>query len=165
MIRKFLFPLFAALVLLAPAASAEDEVLDGLSWLNGQWIESRAEGVVIEVNWATPIGATLVGTLQELKDGKLVAYEKYRLLEGMDGITLRIEHFSEDDKFAKPKVSELQMISNGVESMTFEGQVFGHGPLVWLTIETAGADQLYSWSVKKDGNDDDKLISYRATQQ
>lgn len=162
---KILIALSVIFALFAPAALADDDLLGGLSWLNGQWIETRAEGVVIEVNWATPIGATLVGTVQELKDGNLVAYEKYRLLDDLDGITLRIEHFSKEDRFAKPKVSNLQMITSGVESLTFEGRIFGHGPEVWLTIETAGEDQLYSWSVKKNAKNDPKVISYRATQQ
>lgn len=69
----------AGLLLALAAAGPTD-----LSWLSGQWRETKAEVTVEEV-WTCPVGGILFGVGRTIRSGRVTSFEQMRIAPGPDG--------------------------------------------------------------------------------
>ena len=110
-----LWPVVLRLVLPDPqgAPPAADPIA-GLAWLAGDW--SGADGPLqMEESWIPPRGGMMLGVHRDLKDGKAVSFEFFRIQATPDGIV----YFA--SPHGKPAVP-FRAIENTVERIVFENK-------------------------------------------
>ena len=69
---------------IANQGRAADVDLASLSWLEGLWAGSK-DGVEMEERWSSTQGGALLGTHKDVKDGRMVSYEFFRIDSTQDG--------------------------------------------------------------------------------
>jgi hypothetical protein len=74
--------MFAALLL---AAAAPAEGVSAMSWLNGPWVERKADGAWTEEYWTPPRGGLMIGAGLAGKGDQLRHWEHMRIITGKDG--------------------------------------------------------------------------------
>lgn len=73
--------LIAVTILIALLPAAETAAsLAGLEWLSGAW-KMEASGRLIEEQWTTPAGGSMLGVSRTIKNGKMVEFEFLRIEE------------------------------------------------------------------------------------
>ena len=72
--------LLASLGAAAPAAD-----VSRLGWLEGRWIGEK-DGVSIEELWTAPRGGALLGLHSDVKAGRLVSWEFFRIADSGEGL-------------------------------------------------------------------------------
>ncbi|MGH8854312.1 MAG: DUF6265 family protein, partial [Telluria sp.] len=68
----------------AVPASAADDPLAALSWLQGCWAAEGAERGSGE-QWMGPAGSSMLGMSRTVRNGRTVEYEFIRIAKGADG--------------------------------------------------------------------------------
>jgi len=79
--------LFLAAAGIAPAVAAEDP-LAGLAWMAGDWmgVDGEVGGVEMEERWTEPRGGMMLGIHRDVKAGKAVDFEFFRVAATPEGI-------------------------------------------------------------------------------
>ena len=72
----------ASLVL---ATSAQASEIGKLSWLSGSWSGVK-DGVQLEEHWSAPKGATMIGMHRDVRGGRTVGFEFFRVVEDSLGL-------------------------------------------------------------------------------
>lgn len=67
--------------------------LGDLSWIAGNWVGSEGE-TVIQEQWSSPEGNSMMGMFRLIEDGKVVFYEFMSIEQETEGPVLRIKHFN-----------------------------------------------------------------------
>ena len=91
------FIAFITSTLLSFSASAENYSLDDLSWLEGQWLDTREPDRRIEVQWNGTIGDAMIGTWRRMDGETLYAYEILTMRQRDGDIFYRFDLFQEDE--------------------------------------------------------------------
>jgi len=68
----------------APVHAAEEFDLNRLSWLEGLWTGSK-DGVEMEERWTSTKGSALLGMHRDVKNGRMVSFEFFRVDSTKDG--------------------------------------------------------------------------------
>jgi hypothetical protein len=66
------------LVTMLTAAPEQAATVDDLRWMTGSW-QGAANGVQSEEHWSTPSGGLLIGMHRDVKDGRAVGFEFFRI--------------------------------------------------------------------------------------
>ncbi len=74
----------AALVLLHSAALAQAAGVQRLGWLQGCW-RIEADTRIVEEQWSSPRGGTMLGSARTVRDGKTIEHEFVIVREAADG--------------------------------------------------------------------------------
>ena len=77
-------PLLLAALLTLPIPAAASEI-QKLSWLAGSWAGEK-DGVKLEEHWTAPRGASMVGMHRDLRGGRTVSFEFFRVIEDSLGL-------------------------------------------------------------------------------
>jgi hypothetical protein len=72
-------------LLLACPLSARASEIGKLSWLAGSWSGER-DGVRFEEHWSAPAGATMIGMHRDVRGGRTVGFEFFRVVEDSLGL-------------------------------------------------------------------------------
>jgi hypothetical protein len=74
---------FIAWVLFAGVACAAE--VDGLAWLEGSWA-GMVDGVEMEEHWTHAKGGAILGMHRDVKQGRMISFEFFRIEATPDGI-------------------------------------------------------------------------------
>jgi hypothetical protein len=69
---------FLLLAVLLLSGSGAAGTLEDLGWMTGSWSGSK-EGVHSEEHWSAPKGGMLIGMHRDVKDGRAVGFEFFRI--------------------------------------------------------------------------------------
>lgn len=70
--------LAAALAAALPSPGAGPADLSRLAWMEGRW-SGTSDGVAMEEHWTAPKGGALLGLHRDVKDGRMVSFEFFRI--------------------------------------------------------------------------------------
>jgi len=76
---------FIACVLAAGSALAADEDMSRLAWLAGSWA-GTADGIEMEEHWTPAKGGAMLGVHRDVKDGRMISFEFFRIQATPEGI-------------------------------------------------------------------------------
>ena len=69
----------------ATLAAGKDDPLAGLAWLGGDWFGNEGP-IEMEERWTDPRGGMMLGVHRDVKDGKAVSFEFFRIEATPEGI-------------------------------------------------------------------------------
>lgn len=75
---------FSLMVLLLLTGSVDAGTIEALVWMSGSWAGTK-DGVHSEEHWSTPKGGMLIGMHRDVKDGRAVGFEFFRI-QMQDGV-------------------------------------------------------------------------------
>ena len=79
------FACVLGLLAAAGSAGAEATPFASMAWLEGRWT-GISDGLHMEEHWTSPTGDGLVGMHKDVKAGKMVSFEFFRIVSQEDGI-------------------------------------------------------------------------------
>lgn len=105
--------------------------VDALSWLEGMWTGEK-DGVSMEELWTAPRGHALLGLHRDVKDGRLVSWEFFRIQATESGAAY----------FASPRSAPpvaFRLVESTAKRVVFENKEhdFPQRILYWLDTEGA----------------------------
>jgi len=68
-----------------PIEAAEASDIQKLAWMTGSWAGEK-DGVRLEEHWMSPKGATMLGMHRDLRGGRTVSFEFFRVVEDSLGL-------------------------------------------------------------------------------
>jgi hypothetical protein len=71
-------------LLATQAQAAETFDLSRLAWLEGLWAGTK-DGIAMEERWTSPAGGALLGMHRDIKDGRMVSFEFFRVATTNEG--------------------------------------------------------------------------------
>jgi hypothetical protein len=77
--------LIGASMFLAPAAGPAASDVDRLQWMRGRWVGEKG-GVRMEEHWIGPLGGALLRVHGDVKAGRLVSWEFFRIDASDEGV-------------------------------------------------------------------------------
>jgi hypothetical protein len=106
----------------APAAD-----ISALAWLAGNWAGTK-DGIEMEELWQKPKGTTMLGVHRDVKEGRTVSFEFFRIEATNDGITY----------WASPRArpaTPFKMIESSNKRVVFENAEhdFPRRIIYWMT--------------------------------
>ena len=118
--------------LVALLSAAEPAVrVDQLSWMAGSWQGGQGE-VEMEESWTAPRGGSLLGLHRDVRAGRTVSFEFFRIAEDEDGI---VYYASPQGRPATP----FRLVESGRERVVFANPQhdFPQRILYWKDAEGA----------------------------
>lgn len=82
--RKLFATILAGFLCCTGIARSEDVDLSKLSWLEGLWTGTK-DGIEMEERWTSTKGGALLGTHRDVKNGRMVSFEFFRIDTTKDG--------------------------------------------------------------------------------
>jgi hypothetical protein len=81
--RRFRLPFVAGLVSSLPlvASAQRANVVSHLGWIAGCWQQTGANARVVDEQWMTPRGNTMLGMSRTVRGDSLIEYEQLRIFE------------------------------------------------------------------------------------
>ena len=102
-----------------------EHTLENVAWLSGNW-KGEALGGIVEENWSSPSGGSMMATFKLLKDDKVVFYEIEIIREIENTLVLQLKHFNNDLKGweAKDDTVDFPLTEITPNKITFDGMSF-----------------------------------------
>lgn len=128
--------------------------LENISWIAGNW-KGEALGGVVEENWSTPSGGSMMATFKLIKDDKIVFYEIEIIREMENTLILQLKHFNNELKGweTKDETVDFPLKSITATKVVFEGMTFEK--------VNANAMNVYVDMKQKDGSIEVLTFHYR----
>jgi len=97
-----------------------------LQWMRGRWV-GESEGVRMEEHWIGPLGGALLGVHGDVKSGRLVSWEFFRIDVAQEGV-----FYYASPRSAAPTTFKLVKLGN--RRAVFENKIhdFPQRILYWL---------------------------------
>lgn len=106
-------------------SEAPPAALSDLAWLEGRW-RGEALGGNVEETWFEPQGGGMPGFFRAVRDGKVMFYEAWAVIERGGSLVLRLKHFSGD--FTgwedKDEVVEFPLVKLSAGAVHFDGLTY-----------------------------------------
>jgi Domain of unknown function (DUF6265) len=120
-----------ALVLAAAASSAGADAAR-LAWLEGRWTGDK-DGVAMEEHWTSPAGGALVGMHKDVKGGRMVSFEFFRIETTPAGGLVYLA------SPAGAPVTPFTMIAQSDRRVVFENKAHDFPQRILYWLDDAGA--------------------------
>lgn len=122
----------AVLALAARVAAAEPAGdVERLAWLQGRWAGEK-DGVWMEEQWTDPRGGALLGIHRDVKDGRLLSWEFFRI-----GSTEEGTFYFASPRSAPP--TPFRLVELGDRRVVFENKEHDFPQRILYWIDPAGA--------------------------
>lgn len=99
--------------------------LENVAWIAGNW-KGEALGGIVEENWSTPSGGSMMAAFKLIKDDKVVFYEIEIIREIENTLVLQLKHFNNDLKGweTKDETVDFPLKEITANKVVFEGMTF-----------------------------------------
>jgi hypothetical protein len=133
MSRRIVVSAFAWVLALPILARPETPPADPsrLTWMEGYWT-GTADGIAMEEIWTAPRGGALLGMHRDVKEGKMISFEFFRIDTTADGATY----------FASPRSkppTPFHAIELGDKRVVFENKEHDFPQRILYWLDGAGA--------------------------
>jgi hypothetical protein len=126
----------AALALLvaqgaAAAPSPAVKGVDGLAWMAGAW-SGEKDGLAMEEVWTPPRGGALLGLHRDVKGGRMVSWEFFRIQAEGDAVV-----YHSSPRSAPP--TPFTLVESGPRRAVFENKAHDFPQRILYWLDKAGA--------------------------
>jgi Domain of unknown function (DUF6265) len=115
----------------AMGAPVETEEVARLGWLEGHW-SGTVDGVAMEEQWLAPRGGGLLGMHRDVKDGRMVSFEFFRIETTVEGT-----YYFASPRSAPP--TPFRMVESGEKRVVFENKEHDFPQRILYWLEPSGA--------------------------
>jgi hypothetical protein len=165
---KILGCAFFVVLLIATSASAAETrsavagaprpqaVLADLAWLTGEWQGEGLGGQVLD-SYSAPVGGQIVGHFRLVKEGQVVFYELFTIVDVNGSLEMRVKHFNPDLSGweAKADAQTFPLVDVEKDVWFFDG----------ITLRRTGSDQIVTTVLikRKSGPPTEERLTFRRT--
>jgi hypothetical protein len=114
-----------SLTCFAQANKILESKLENIAWISGNW-KGKAFGGIIEENWSSPSGGSMMATFKLIDKGTVVFYEIEIIREIENTLMLQLKHFNNDLKGweTKDETVDFPLKQITENKVVFEGMSF-----------------------------------------